>query len=105
LYDTPAMSGPTHHGFFKNPINASSVFSERGLPAKKTAPGVARQRPQWCDDANGRPGRFDYGRQKVRKRLWRETRRQSGGTVVESSNYALLVGTVAATTPRQMKIL
>jgi hypothetical protein len=46
LYDTPAMSGPTHHGFFKNPINGSSIFQQAGLPPKKTAPGVARQRSQ-----------------------------------------------------------
>jgi hypothetical protein len=58
LYDTPAMSGPTHHGFFKNPINASSIVQRAGLSPKKTAPGVARQRSQWRDDANGPPDRF-----------------------------------------------
>jgi hypothetical protein len=56
LYDTPAISGPTHHGFFKNPINPSLVcFGARCGPAKKTAPGIARQRSQWRDDANGPP--------------------------------------------------
>src|SRR5262249_6388263 len=52
----PAMSGPTHHGFFKNPINMSSIFQRVGVSPKKTAPGFARQRSQWRDECE-RPAR------------------------------------------------
>ena len=80
------MSGPTHHGFFNNPINASSIFQRARLFSKKTAPGVARQRSSSAMMRMARPIVPQYGRQKVRKRLWMEARRQSGGTV-ERNDY------------------
>jgi hypothetical protein len=55
------MSGPTHHGFFKNPINASS-FSNSEQFCPRTRPPKCPQYSSWPDDANDPPEATMSGR-------------------------------------------